>query len=322
MNNTTLSALEKDVSVLGVVAEMSGSVFIVLEHVFAVFLISKCRNVQSSVKILVTNLCIIDIIAGAWGCSRGYLRLNLAMQKMLCMFDVLITTCIFTVSALLVSAIALDRYVSVFLPMRYTQIVTKRLIVIICTTLWTFAAVIAVLTLSIEFSFEEERGCEVRMSQVEVFPWIVVFIRLICICIIVFSYGQMYRKIVSFGKIYNAEIKNKELRSIVKILFIVTPHLLLHIIYISIFFLKPVLNIKSALVIESVMTAVVILIDSFIYVFRFKECRLNITIYLCYCVKEFRNKQLKKRTLLYGTYLDKCKSSSIPRPIIRNKSVN
>lgn len=304
MNNTTLPVLEKDVSVPGVVAEICGSVFIVLEHVFAAFLISKCKNVRITVKMLVTNLCMIDIIAGVWGCTRAYLRLDLAMAKMLCMLDVLITTGIFTVSAFLVSAIALDRYVSVFIPMRYTQIVTKRLILVVSSVLWIVGALIAILTLVTDLSFAEDEGCDVRMSQGDIFPWIVVLIRLLCICVIVFSYSRMYLKIISLGKIYNTGIKNKELRAIVKILLIVSPHLLLHISYICIFFLKPLVNIKKVLIIESAATATVILLDSFIYVFRFKECRLNITIYFCYCMKEFRENQMKKRTLLYGTYLD------------------
>ena len=110
MNNTDT----KGVNVSGVVVEICGSFFIVLEHVFAIFLISKCRIVQTSVKILVTNLCTIDIIAGFWGCIRATLRFYLTDERMLCMLDILLTTWVFNVSAFLVSAIAIDRYISVF----------------------------------------------------------------------------------------------------------------------------------------------------------------------------------------------------------------
>jgi hypothetical protein len=41
------------------------------------------------------------------------------------MLDILLTTWVFNVSAFLVSAIAIDRYISVFLPMKYTSFVDK-----------------------------------------------------------------------------------------------------------------------------------------------------------------------------------------------------
>jgi hypothetical protein len=299
MNNTDT----KGVNVSGVVVEICGSFFIVLEHVFAIFLISKCRIVQTSVKILVTNLCTIDIIAGFWGCIRATLRFYLTDERMLCMLDILLTTWVFNVSAFLVSAIAIDRYISVFFPMKYTSIVDKSVFGIACFVMWSLGAVLSVVTLFIEFSYTKEKGCAIRMSQQEVFPWILVSLRFICICIIAYSYSRMYMKILSLGKRY-AGMKRIELRSIAKILLIVTPHLILHAFYIVMFLFQPVFNIHKSLMYESLFTTAVIFVDTWIYVVRFKECRINMAIYLCYCRRGLCEENIKKRKLLYGTFLD------------------
>ncbi|CAC5365902.1 unnamed protein product [Mytilus coruscus] len=302
MNNNT--EVDEIRTIGGSLFEMFGSLFIVLEHAFAMFLISKCKNVQKSVKFLVSNLCIIDIIAGLWGFVRAQFRFHLIDKKITCMLDVLFTTCVLNVSALLVSAIAIDRYTSVFRPMTYTQIVNKRVLATTCCVFWTLGAIIAVIALYSEFAYTDDIGCELRMSQQEVFPWLLVVLRVVCIFIITFSYSRMYSKIVSLGKVYSSEIKRRELRSIAKILLIVSPHLILHISYVFIFFLKPVLNIKYAISIISLIYTTIILLDALIYVFRFKECRINMAIYICFCRKEYRERKIKKRTLLYGTFLD------------------
>jgi hypothetical protein len=52
--------------------------------------------------------------------------------------------------------------------------------------------------------------------------------------LIAYSYSRMYMKILSLGKRY-AGMKRIELRSIAKILLIVTPHLILHAFYIVMF---------------------------------------------------------------------------------------
>ena len=110
---------------------------------------------------------------------------------------------------------------------------------------------------------------------------------------------------MSLGKIYNPDIKRRELRCVVKILLIATPHMILHIFYIAIFLLKPMLNPVKPLVIESWLTTAVILLDAWIYVFRFKESRMNLAIYICYFRKDYRDKCIMKRTLLYGTFLER-----------------
>ncbi|XP_052068288.1 olfactory receptor 867-like [Mytilus californianus] len=316
MNNNT--EVDEIRTIGGSLVEMFGSLFIVLEHAFAMFLISKCKNVQKSVKFLVSNLCIIDIIAGLWGFVRAHIRFHLIDKKITCMLDVLFTTCVLNVSALLVSAIAIDRYTSVFRPMTYTQIVNKRVLATACCVFWTLGAVIAVIALYSEFAYTDDIGCELRMSQQEVFPWLLVLLRVVCIFIITFSYSRMYSKIVSLGKVYSSEIKRRELRSIAKILLIVSPHLILHISYVFIFFLKPILNIKNAISIISLIYTIIILLDALIYVFRFKECRINMAIYMCFCRKEYRDRKIKKRTLLYGTFLDE-NPQGTSSSIVRNQ---
>lgn len=298
MNHT-----DQSVNAVGVVFEVCGSLFIVLEHLLAIFLILKCRIVQKAIKILVANLCVIDIIAGSWGCIRALLRFSTTDMRRMCMLDILFTTWIFNVSAFLVSAIAIDRYISVFFPMKYTLFVNKRLFTIICCVLWFLGATLATVTELCELQYTNERGCETRMSQQEVFPWILVLLRLFCICIMCYTYSLMYIKIVSLGKLYNDGIKRTEIRRIVKILLIVTPHLIVHFFYIIMFLLKPILLLKNSLSYESLLNTSVMLIDTWIYVFRFKECRLNLAIYVCFFRKKSYEEYMKRRTLLYGTFL-------------------
>lgn len=303
MNDT--NKIEGKQVLIGVISEILGSLVIVLQHAFAIFLISKCRIVQNSIKILVTNLCIIDIIAGVWGCIRALFRLSSTDEEMNCRMDILFTTCIFNVSAFLVSAIAIDRYISVFFPMKYIQHVTKHALTLVCWILWSIGALIAFTTMFMEFTYTE-KGCELRMSQKEIYPWFLIFLRVICISLMAFSYTSIYVKILSLEKIYSSGMKHGELRPIIKILLIVAPHLVLHVLYIILFVLKPIIKQTStrALTIQSIFTTAVMFLDSIIYVFRFKECRLNISIYLCYCRKKFKDAQIQKRTLMYGTFLN------------------
>ncbi|VDI26656.1 olfactory receptor 2M4-like [Mytilus galloprovincialis] len=319
INNTDVEEIR---TITGSLVEMFGSLFIVLEHAFAMFLISKCKNVQKSVKILVSNLCIIDIIAGLWGFVRAQFRFHMIDKKITCMLDVLFTTCVLNVSALLVSAIAIDRYTSVFRPMTYTQIVNKRVLATVCCVFWALGAIIAVIALYSEFAYTDDIGCELRMSQKEVFPWLLVVLRVVCIFIITFTYSRMYAKIVSLGKVYSSEIKRRELRSIAKILIIVSPHLILHTCYVFIFFLKPVLKIQNAISTISLIYTSIILLDALIYVFRFKECRINMAIYLCCCRKEYRDRKIKQRTLLYGTFLDGNPQSTLRRNVKNQRSLS
>lgn len=293
------------VRMVGVVAESIGSITIVLEHILAIFLISKCRIVKKSVVILVINLCVIDIVTAFWGCFRAPLRQKRLDLVTLCKIDILLTTWSFNVSAFFVAAVAVERYVSVFWPMDYVHFVSKRKFVVVCWTIWISGFVVGFATLLIEFSYSEKDGCDLQMSHTDVFPWCLVLLRLICIFIIAFSYGKMYQKIASIGKIYNKSIKRGELRSIWKILFIAAPHLFLHLAYVMMFFIKPFLVTPTrAISIESHLTTIVMFLDSFIYVFRFKECRVNLYIYFCCFKRKTRQDNIRKRTLFYGPFLD------------------
>lgn len=306
MNNT----VRLSVGTAGAVGEALGCLVIILEHAVAVFLISRCRIIKKSVVILIKNLCVIDILTASWGFIRAIVRQNLMDSINLCKMDVLLTTWSFNVSAFFVTAVAVERYASIFWPIEYVNFVSKQKFVMVCWILWLCGFSVGFVTLLFEFSYSKEDGCDIRMSLTEVFPWCLVLLRLLCICIIGFSYGKIYFKIVSMGQMYNKSIKRGELRSLWKILLIVAPHLLLHLTYITLFFVKPFLAMPTrAISFESFLTTVVMFLDSFIYVFRFRECRTNILIYFCCCKREIREKNVWKRTLFYGPFLDDHKNN-------------
>ena len=98
------------------------SMLIIFGHILAIILIRRCRKIQSSVKILIQNLCVIDIVGGFWGLIRLTVMFNVFHNmELFCAFEVFIMNSIFIVSLLFVTSIAVDRYCSIFCPLKYVQ---------------------------------------------------------------------------------------------------------------------------------------------------------------------------------------------------------
>ncbi|VDI28030.1 Hypothetical predicted protein, partial [Mytilus galloprovincialis] len=216
VNHTSSLTVEFQSSVL---FEGCLSLLIVLGHVCALLLMRTCRKVQLSIKTLVQNLCIVDGITGTWGALRSsvqYLFIRYGSEAF-CSIEIFILTIVFNVSAVLVTAIAIDRFCSIFYPMRYIIYVTESVIKATCYSAWICGIFLATLVLLRDLTFVEEGlTCGIQMEFQLLVPWLLISVRIISIVTICFTYFKMYIKARKISILYFAGSTTKELTSLAK----------------------------------------------------------------------------------------------------------
>ncbi|KAK3101614.1 hypothetical protein FSP39_004868 [Pinctada imbricata] len=140
MNNTTkLIIPELNVTAAEVEEQMTNELIslilgipIFIENSLAIFILSKCQKLMYQVKYLSLNLCLADCLTG----------LMLVVPRAVfeyvffCKFKKYFNLVAIISSILTATAINVDRSMSIYLNMRYTQIITKRLVRNSCLATW------------------------------------------------------------------------------------------------------------------------------------------------------------------------------------------
>lgn len=305
-HNTRLS---DNYSPYDILSEKLLSLLIVIGHIVAISLIRQCRLVPMSVIMLIMNLCAIDIIAGIWGAIRFSLQ-SVIEYKMFCDIEIFTMTALYNISALLVTCIALDRFCSIFYPMRYTYHVTKSLYRTICLFTWSFGIVLSTMVIVSDLSvISSARYCTINMNYQYVIPWLLFTVRFSCIVILCFAYVKIYIKSREISKLYYSGTNSSENKTLIKVIFIVVPHITVHLFNVTLFFLGSWVILDNGPMYESTLFVLAIVVDMWVYVIRFEECRLHLMIkFWCWHIKR-KEVYLERLKHLQVSFLASCPSS-------------
>ena len=306
VNNTELSDIHSAYIIL---SEGLLSLFIVIGHIVAISLIRQCRLVPMSVIMLIMNLCVIDITAGIWGAIRLSLK-SIIENKMFCDIEIFVLTTLYNISVLLVTFIALDRFCSLFYPMRYTYHVTKSLYRTVCLFTWSFGIVLSTMVIVSDLSdISSAQYCTINLNYQYVIPWLLFTVRFTCIVILCFAYVKIYIKSREISKLYYHGKHSSENKTLIKVIFIVVPHITVHLFNVTLFFLGSWVILEDGQFYESHLFTLAIVVDMWVYVIRFEECRLHFMIKFWFW--NIKRKQVYEKRLkhLQVSFLTSCPSS-------------
>lgn len=278
---------------------------IVLGHVLAIHLIRNCRTIQVSVRILIQNLCFIDVIAGLWGVLRSSFQAYIsAYPDVFCSVEVFVMTTILNVSVFLVTGITIDRYWSIFYPMVYTRHDSKSVCKVCCVAIWAAGIFLAMLVPINGLTYTENIYCGTKVNAMDnLASWIMAIVKVICILIICIANFKIVSKAREVGKIYFSG-SGFEIKSVIKLFCIILPHFALDLVDVVSFFVCIAMN-KSFLLLplQSHLVVIVIIVDLWGYVFRFHECRVNLMIFLCRWSSKRRDQYIKRRQNILVSFL-------------------
>lgn len=113
-------------------------IFIAVENVISIVILSKCTRLSFQIRILSLNLAISDIFTGLFlTLPNGILH-----EKFQCDIKKYPTFMFINVSLLIITMINLDRCFASAFAMRYYSFITKKLIIRMCVMAWTFGCLL------------------------------------------------------------------------------------------------------------------------------------------------------------------------------------
>ncbi|XP_056001615.1 melanocyte-stimulating hormone receptor-like [Ostrea edulis] len=305
------------------------TIFIV--NLSAIFILVKSKTMNQHIRLMSVNLAFTDMMTGVAILVDSFLPLML--EEGLCRFLLYLYCIGVTVSFLTITGMLLDRFLALFYPFRYHTVIEKDRRPSIIFGLWMTGLLLTVVNFNDGFQayeFQQFVACASYITVGRTGLTIVTVVFCFLIALDMVLYGLMLIKI---HKISNSIAcletltREKQFRSHARILiklstilgcftFLYTPMIVLNIIDVS--NTSPVLK-KRILTWQS-FTGFLILLNSlinpFLFVWRYTECRYTFLMIICHCSKHRREKYSTLKKQHFVSFLQ---PSSLNYPVSSDK---
>ena len=272
------------------------SVCIVLFNLLGIISLYRCERMPFSIRILTINLCISGMLFSIHGVS-----LIIVSQFLGCLptafvsYDKLLLFKPYIVSLLLTTLLVVDRTLSMVLCMKYHLIVTQKRVKCGCIIIWTVAVCLAL----IECTTPWIRDVGTDFEYICIFP-VCFLVNMVCYSIILRVVCKMQTQL---REMYSPVLLHKSMyqsyKSIAKIstLFAVFSSFVIPVYIYNIwihFGLTYGHNIDMFTSISRLFMNLNNLLNPFIYVWRFVECRMEMIKLVCWFNTSLREKYIAK----------------------------
>ncbi|XP_061165051.1 melanocortin receptor 5-like [Saccostrea echinata] len=269
-----------------------------LGNVLGFFVLIKCKKLPLQIKVLSINMTVPDFLLGsATGIAYGFqYAYPIAKEgEVIChaIFDTLTT-----LSILNITAFGVDRFLSLKFALKYQLYTTKERMVAICVGLWIFSIASAVI-----IQLFKSDALLFKIVLRSVFLSLYVFSYLMILSI----YRKHNREINDLQSLSASRIIHDQMVFSRKIVLITGPHFLLYllaiIVHVFMFFKENIGISQMELVVLSI-TLITIFINPILYIWRFRECRIQLLLMLCICSRTRHENLMKERNILYQPFLE------------------
>ncbi|XP_052672784.1 melanocortin receptor 5-like [Crassostrea angulata] len=268
-------------------------------NVLGFFVLMKCKKLPLQIKVLSINMIVPDFLLGsatgiAYGIQYVYPLSTGGAAICHAIFDTLTT-----LSILNITAFGVDRFLSLKFALKYQIYTTKERMIAMCVIMWLFSITSAVMIQLL------------KSNKALLFK---IIIRSVFLSIYVFSYLMilhMYRihnkKINDLQSLSASRIIHDQMIFSRKIVLITGPHFVLYILAIIIHVIMcfatdiPIWHMEMVVLGITVTT---IFINPILYIWRFRECRIQLLLMICICNRTRREKLLTERNILYQPFLE------------------
>lgn len=293
------------------------SILIISSNFFALLTLTKCKRMALQIRIFAINLTITDLSTGlvllvdsiveyiqsggfpiSWCRTRGIL------------YSTMINSSIFTVAVL-----SFDRCFSLYYSIRYQYIVTGTKVRVACVLIWVVGLISGVCTYiqGILKYPDAKSACNFLIITEVSGRIIILFVTVIPLTLIVSAYiailvkiKQTYTSVTDAQYMMKTFILKQQFRSTIKILVIAGVFILLYVpfsVCTTMILAKADVNLAEFLRYSHILILSNSFTNPFLYAWRFRECRINFCIMVCYCNKNLRQKLQTKRKQFVRSFL-------------------
>ncbi|XP_048775303.2 melanocortin receptor 5-like [Ostrea edulis] len=269
-----------------------------LGNVLGFFVLIKCKKLPLQIKVLSINMTVPDFLLGsATGIAYGvqYVYPISKEGESIChvIFDTLTT-----LSILNITAFGIDRFLSLQFALKYQIYTTTERMITICVGLWIFSIISAVV---IQIFKSESLLFKIILRSVFLTMYVCSYLKILSI------YRKHNREINDLQSLSASRIIHDQMVFSRKVVLITGPHFVLYllaiIVHVVMYFKQDVAIWKMELITLSV-TLVTIFINPMLYIWRFRECRIQLLLMLCVCDRSRHENLLKERNILYQPFLE------------------
>ena len=285
-------------------------------NIFAIVALYKSKNLSYNIRIFSVNLAITDIVTSVIGglflVVNGELVFETTKEDCFqTVSGIYFVTYMYLTSSLIVTAMGIDRFVSIAYPYKYLDFISnkKGRIIRVSVLLWAIALVVIVchdivnnsrlFHCAIGSEIGEEFLIGIQNSNFHV-------LGLTNLCILITNLATYIAILAKLWK-QPSEVRNRENAALGKILAFAASYALLHgpfnITTVLVVFndgLTPSPTIFKVLVTISLLG---IIVDPILYAWRYIDCRLQMLMLLCHCNRSYMDKLRQKRNDFYGSYV-------------------
>ncbi|XP_062608514.1 melanocortin receptor 5-like [Saccostrea cucullata] len=281
-----------------------------LGNVLGFFVLIKCKKLPLQIKVLSINMTVPDFLLGsATGIAYGFqYAYPIAKEgEAIChaIFDILTT-----LSILNITAFGVDRFLSLKFALKYQLYTTKERMVAVCVGLWIFSIVSAVI-----IQLFKSDALLFKIVLRSVFLSLYVFSYLMILSI----YRKHNREINDLQSLSASRIIHDQMVFSRKIVLITGPHFLLYllaiVVHVIMCFKENVEILQMELVVLGI-TLITIFINPILYIWRFRECRIQLLLMLCICNRRRHENLLKERNILYQPFLEVQPKETIEKTLV------
>ena len=288
-----------------------------LFNIIAITALVRSKRLSYNIRIFSINLAVSDVgtIIACLIVTRSGDNLDAYDMNENCLQKILVNYTVmwsYFTSSFLVTAMGIERFVSVVYPYKYLDIMSsrRRLITHICIALWVTSLVVVIfhdienngrlylcasqryVTSAMKFGFQHSSLRVVGSSNLLIFVTNV----------------ATYTGILTHIWRKTSEVTRTQYSTLLKLLAFAVAYAVLHgpfnltSVVVGIFDLR---NMIPSSAIQTVMTftLLAIIVDPILYAWRYTDCRMQMLKILCYCNRSFVRKLQRKQNDFYSSYV-------------------
>ena len=286
-------------------------------NIFAVVALLRSRKLSRNIKIFSINLAVTDVMQSVAGGFVNAIGGNITSDVMgdNCLSDLLgkyVILWMYFVSSFLITAMGMDRFVSILFPFRYLEFISHKSerIIRACILFWMFSFGIIVsydiendgrLFLCINGKYTER----VIFTGLQHSKLMVVGFTNLCILITnIITYSAISIHIWKQRTTH----KRRQYSTFGKLLAFTVVYAFLHgplnltTIVIGLFG-DTTLDYSVLIHTVVVISSVAVVVDPVLYVWRYTDCRIQMMIMLCHCNEAWKDHLKRKQDTLYSSYI-------------------
>ena len=282
-------------------------------NIFALGVLASCKKMMVQIRLMAINLSCTDLLAGVLLIVDTYLPIDISLvscRTLLVFWDMAVV-----VSYCTTTVLSVDRYISMTFPLRYHVLMNETRIKIIMAITWVLGFIFHFGRYADEFQTYTvcipnlyHQGKFARKIDVTIFAISILFN--VSLNII------MFRRIINITRVSrikpldqnicktmdNIKIFTRVLVITGTFLFLYTPVVILNLIISYSDDKKFTLSLTGWVSLAGMLCVLNSFINPFLYAWRFRECRYQFLVALCFCSEKRREHYRSLKKKCYVTY--------------------